>query len=124
MRFKTLMIGGETYQFRFNHNVMAEIEERLGYGVGQMFQKDMGFAAARILTFYGLKAKHKAITIDRAGDLVGEYVAENKASGKKLRDLLEFLYDTMKHCGVIDESDAAKDVDDDENPPPPAPTEN
>lgn len=119
MRLRTIEIDGTTYSVRFTFNLMAELEERLGFGASQLFMRDMSFAGARLLLFYGLRTKHKSITLDRAGELVGAYCEK----GGKLADLIQFLFDTMKHCGVVAEDKPEKPEgegeggDETENPP-------
>lgn len=119
MNSTTVTIGvgkkAKDYRIRFDHNAFADLEQAAGMGLSQLFQREMGFAAVRLMLWAGLKHMEPGITLQRAGDLIATYCrkADDKGNGGTLDDLQEALMKAVDASGLFKK---AQDDDEDESP--------
>jgi len=66
----------KTRRLRFDSNAFADLEEYLGMGFKQLMKKELSFAFLRALVWAGLKWEERGLTIERAGNLVHQYLTE------------------------------------------------
>lgn len=102
-----LEMAGKTRKLRYDFNALADIEEKADMGIGQLFnERRAGFHSVRLFVWGGLKWQDRGLTVDRAGNLVKEYLA----AGGTLEDLMGAVQSALKQSGVID----FKEVEDEE----------
>lgn len=83
----------------YDLNALADFEQEVGMGFGQLMQMKAAFATVRALVWSGLKHEDRALTIERAGQLIGEYVrGEN---GGDINTILEFCIETGADQGAF-----------------------
>ncbi len=81
-------IGGKERRLRYTYNSICDVEERAGLGIGGLFSKErVGFNTIRLLLWGALKADDKGLTVDRTGNLLGDYLEQDGD--------LEVLYDEL-----------------------------
>jgi len=72
---------------RFDLNALADFEQEVGMGFAQLMASKAIFATARALLWAGLKHEDRGLTIERAGNLLTEFVQRGGAIDDVLRDL-------------------------------------
>jgi hypothetical protein len=101
MRYIEIELDGKVKQLRYDFNAIADMEERMGKGVGAIFnEQNVGFNTLRLFYWAGLKWKDKGITVERAGDMLQKEI-EN---GSDIGELMEPVLKALKLSGVMGKS--------------------
>lgn len=101
-------LGGKSRKLRYDFNAIADIEQKAGMGIGAMFDENrVGFHPVRLLIWGGLKWQERGLTIERAGQFVGDYIRD----GGSLEELMEKVHTAMEQGGLI----SFKEPDDEGN---------
>lgn len=91
-------IGGKSRKLRYDFNAIADIEKAAGLGIGAMFDENRtGFNSIRLLVWGGLKWQERGLTVERTGQLVGDYLKD----GGSLEELMGKVMDALRQSGVI-----------------------
>jgi len=91
-------IGGKSRKLRYDFNAIADIEKAAGLGIGAMFDENRtGFNSIRLLVWGGLKWQERGLTVERTGQLVGDYLKD----GGSLEELMGKVTDALRQSGVI-----------------------
>lgn len=69
--------SGRTRYLRFDVNALADFEQETGMGFAQMINQKALFGGTRALLWAGLKFQDKALTVERVGELMGEYLRDD-----------------------------------------------
>ena len=84
---------------KYDFNSIAEIEDKAGKTIGAIFTSgNVGFNTMRLLVWGGMLASRPRITLQQAGELIGEYVAE----GGTLAGLDEIITNKMVESGLFE----------------------
>lgn len=59
---------------RYNLNALADFEQEVGMGFGQLMMMKASFATTRAMAWAGLKHQDRALTLERVGDLIQEFI--------------------------------------------------
>lgn len=80
-------------KLRLDFNALADAEEKLGMGVGELFSETrMGFSTIRGLYWAGLRWQDKGLTIERTGKILMKCIQEEKTDLEALgKDLTEAM---------------------------------
>lgn len=92
-------------RLRFDPNAIADVEGALGLGISRMFKDDMmGIRVLRALLWGGLRWEDRGLTIERVGNLIGDYLS----NGGTLTDLTRSVMAAVEAAGWIsgDDEDA------------------
>lgn len=104
---------------RLDINALADLEEVLGYGIGEIFSaRKVGLTTLRAMLWASLKWRDNTITIREAGNIIQNYL-ENGGSMEKLTS---YLMEALQHSGIMS-VDEAEEVDTDEGKETPASTD-
>lgn len=80
-------------RLRYDINAIADLEEKLGRGVGAMLSEEaMGLSTVRGLLWAGLKWEDRGLTVDRAGQLLQDHLASGgdlQAVGQQINQALQ-----------------------------------
>ena len=85
---KVIEIGNKAYEIKFTINTLVRMEED-GIDIMHMenLMNNMNFALIRKLFYYGLiNSAGKSLTVNKAGDMMDEYLQENS-----YKDLMNVL---------------------------------
>jgi hypothetical protein len=82
---------------RFDLNALADFEQAVGMGFAQLMEMKAAFATVRAMVWAGLKHQDRALTIERAGTLIGEYVRE----GGNINDVLTACIEAAVEHGAL-----------------------
>lgn len=86
-----------TRRYRFDLNALADFEQEVGMGFGQLMQMKAAFAMVRALIFSGLKHEDRTLTIEYVGDLIFEAMQD----GATLDDLLTDAFKAATEQGAL-----------------------
>lgn len=99
-------------RLRYDYNAIADVEEKAGYGIPAIFNKDrVGFHAFRLLLWGGLKWADGKLTVADAGKLINGFLKE----GNTLEDLQEYLQNALEQSGLFAFEEAGEE-DEEGNP--------
>ena len=87
--------AGRNYCLRYTVNSMCAVEERAGGPVSGMLDRD--FSAARLLLWGGLIDAQREMTLESAGELIGEHLR----TGGTLEDVVDMCAAAMKEAGFF-----------------------
>jgi len=91
-------LGGKSRKLRYDFNAIADIEQKAGLGIGAMFDENRtGFNSIRLLIWGGLKWQERGLTIERAGQFVGNYIRD----GGSLEELMEKVHAALERGGLV-----------------------
>ncbi|MDQ0269013.1 hypothetical protein [Cytobacillus purgationiresistens] len=76
MKNSVLKTNRDTYFLRFTINAHCEAEEMLGYPITQLSEKSAGISTLRTLLFVGLKNSGNPVSLDKAGEIMEEVIAD------------------------------------------------
>lgn len=106
-------VGGQVKRLRYDFNALADIEDKAGMSVNELFApKNMGFHAFRLILWSGLKWKDRGLTVERAGMVVNDMLAE----GYTFDDLADLITKAFEQSGLIDAGDVEAAEEMAENP--------
>lgn len=91
-------LGGKSRRLRYDFNAIADIEQKAGLGIGALFDENRaGLNSLRLLIWGGLKWQERGLTVEQAGQLVGDYLKD----GGSLEELMGKVTDALRQSGVI-----------------------
>jgi len=107
--FETFELHPKTQQPRkrdllYDLNALADFEQEVGMGFAQLMQMKAAFATVRAIVWSGLKWQDRALTIERAGELIGEYVRgseDGSRPGGDINDMLSHCIETAVNQGAL-----------------------
>lgn len=70
--------NGRQRALRFDVNALADFEQETGMGFGQLMRMRALFATARAMLWAGLKWQDRALTIERVGELLHDYMSDRE----------------------------------------------
>lgn len=82
---------------RYDLNALADFEQEVGMGFAQLMNTKAAFATVRAMAWAGLKHQDRALTIERAGELIGEYVLD----GGDIGEILNLCIETAVNQGAL-----------------------
>lgn len=82
---------------RFDLNALADFEQEVGMGFAQLMSSKAIFATARALLWAGLKHEDRTLTIERAGNLLTDYIQH----GGAMDDVLSALFKAAMDQGAL-----------------------
>lgn len=102
MRTTDIEIGGKNKRLRYDFNAIADIEEKSGKGIGQLFdEQSIGLYSIRVLLWGGLKWEDQGLTIQRTGKLVQQFIED----GNSLEDLIPYVEEAINKSGLFGSGD-------------------
>lgn len=93
--------------FKFDLNALADFEQEVGMGFGQLMQMKAVFAATRALLWAGLKQDDRTLTIQKMGQLMQAYVQ----AGGGLNELLGAAMKAAQEQGALGRAADDDDVE-------------
>lgn len=113
MYSKEFVVGNKTRRLKYDFNAIADIEESSGMGMAKIFSAEMmGLHTIRLLVWAGLKHEDPGITIQRAGMIIRDMMAEDYA----LDDIMVLITDALSNSGVFPKDTFDGDDKQNENP--------
>lgn len=103
---------------KFDLNALADFEQETGMGFAQLMKQRAAFAAARALTWAGLKHEDRSLTIDGVGQLIGQYITDEDVprGAQTIDTLLEVVVKAAIDQGALGRPQpTTADEDDDIN---------
>ena len=98
MRATNIEIGGKTKRLRYDFNAVADIEEKSGRGLGDLFsEQNIGLYSIRLLLWGGLKWEDPGLTVERTGQMIQEYIED----GNTLEDLIPHIEEAINKSGLF-----------------------
>ena len=82
---------------RYDFNALADFEQINGMGLGQLLTMKAVFGTARAMLWAGCKGDDSTLTLQRAGDLVGQYVI----AGGSIDEVLGKCFEAASAQGAI-----------------------
>lgn len=89
---------------KYDINALADFEQETGMGFGQLFSTKAIFATTRAMLWAGLKHEDKILTIDRAGELIGQWMKLEKVAGvprNRIDEILIACFAAAKEQGAL-----------------------
>ena len=98
-------------KFRYDYNAIADVEEKAGMGIGEMFSAHrMGYHVIRLLVWGGLRWENRGLTTAQAGKMIGKYL-EN---GGSLTEIVLPIKELLVKAKIIQEIDDDEGADEEE----------
>ena len=82
---------------RYDFNALADFEQANGMGLGQLLQMKAVFGTARALLWAGLKHEDVTLTLEKVGELCGEFVR----GGGRVDDIMSTCLETAIDQGAL-----------------------
>ena len=99
MRSKEIQLD-RPRKFRYDYNAIADVEEKAGMGIGEMFSAHrVGYHVIRLLVWGGLKWENRGLTVPEVGKMVGKYLE----GGGELGELVIQIKDLLIEAKIIQE---------------------
>ncbi len=86
---------------KFDMNALGDFEQETGMGFGQLMQQRAIFAVVRGLLWAGFQHEDKRITPRQVGDLIQEYVTDEKHPDHDIADLLSAAFEAAQDQGAF-----------------------
>lgn len=86
-----------TRNYRYDLNALADFEQEVGMGFGQLMQMKAAFAMVRALLWAGLKHEDRTLSIE----YVGELVQDAMNAGATLDDLMTDAFEAAVAHGAL-----------------------
>jgi len=104
---------------RYDFNALADFEQINGMGLGQLLSMKAVFGTVRAMLWAGCKADDAGLTIQGAGELIGDYIR----AGGTIDDILGKCFDAAIDQGAIGSPNKEKEGEDSKsgNVSPPTP---
>ena len=96
---------------RFDLNALADFEQEVGMGFAQLMKSRAIFATARAMLWAGLKHEDSALTIERVGDLLTDYMQQ----GGKVDEALQLAFKAAMDQGALGRPEAVDTGDPSKN---------
>lgn len=77
MKKTVLQTSKDSYFLRFSINAHCEAEELLGHPITQLGENNAGISTMRTLLYVGLKHGGHPVSMEKAGDIMEEVIAEH-----------------------------------------------
>jgi hypothetical protein len=107
---------------RYDFNALADFEQINGMGLGQLLSMKAVFGTVRAMLWAGCKADDATLTLQGAGELIGEYIR----AGGTIDDVLGKCFSAASDQGAIGSPDKKEEEEgedsDSGNVSPPTPT--
>lgn len=86
---------------RFDINALADFEQLTGMGFGQLMSMKAMFATCRALLFAGLKHEDRTLTVERVGDLIFDFINDEKNPNASIDYLVEKALEAAVAQGAL-----------------------
>ncbi len=96
---------------RYDFNALADFEQINGMGLGQLLTMKAVFGTARAMLWAGCKGDDPSLTLNRAGDLVGQYVQ----AGGSIDEVLGKCFEAATDQGAIGSPEPEEEGENDES---------
>ena len=96
-------------RLRFDFNALADFEQINGMGLGQLLSMKAVFGTTRAMLWAGCKWDDPTLTLEKAGDLMGEYIR----SGGGIDTILGKCFEAAIEQGAIGTTPKKDESDDD-----------
>lgn len=83
---------------KFTFNALADFEQEVGMGFGQLMQMKATFATARALVWAGLKHEDRALTIEYVGERLGDAMVDGETN---IGDIIGFCMEVASKQGAL-----------------------
>ena len=100
--------GGKRYRLRFDVNALADVEKEANVGFGQIMKMEYSFHLVRLLLWAGLKWEIHGLTVERAGNILSQFIT----SGGDLGWIGDKIGEAIQLSGLFKEEDEAGGDDD------------
>ena len=117
--FSDAGIEKEPRRLRFDFNALADFEQTNGMGLGQLLSMKAVFGTARAMLWVGCKWDDSSLTLQKAGELVGEYIT----NGGSVDQVLGVCFEAAMDQGALgtpvaqeEEDEGASDSGNDTKP--------
>lgn len=110
-------MNDEEYLLKYDFNSVADIEEYFRKGIGQILSEEMmGFNTIRVFYWVGLRWKLKGLTIQKTGQILGEYLS----NGGSLDYLVQKMQEALEKAKIIKtkSEDELEEIDDEDEQDP------
>ena len=85
----------ETRELRYNYNAIADLEDKMGKGLGQILaQQNIGFSTIRALLWAGLKWNQHNLAFATVGQMLQKYLENDGSLEDVTTTILEALQDS------------------------------
>jgi len=115
--FVKVEMNDEEYLLKYDFNSVADIEEYFRKGIGQILSEEMiGFNTIRVFYWVGLRWKLKGLTIQKTGQILGEYLS----NGGSLDYLVQKMQEALEKAKIIKtkSEDELEEIDDEDEQDP------
>lgn len=115
--FVRLEMNDKEYLLKYDFNSVADIEEYFKKGIGQILSEEMiGFNTIRVFYWVGLRWKIKNLTIQKTGQILGEYLS----NGGNLDYLVQKMQEALEKAKIIKtkSEDELEEIDDEDEQDP------
>lgn len=115
--FVKVEMNDEEYLLKYDFNSVADIEEYFRKGIGQILSEEMmGFNTIRVFYWVGLRWKIKGLTIQKTGQILGEYLS----NGGDLDYLVQKMQEALEKAKIIKtkSEDELEEIDDEDEQDP------
>lgn len=92
---------GRVRNLRYDINALADFEQLTGMGFGQLMSMKAMFATCRALLFAGLKHEDRTLTVERVGELIFEFINDEKNVNSDIDYLVEKALEAAVEQGAL-----------------------
>lgn len=108
--FSDAGVEKEPRRLRFDFNALADFEQTNGMGLGQLLTMKAVFGTARAMLWVGCKWDDSTLTLQKTGELVGEYIR----GGGTVDAVLGVCFEAAMDQGALGTPTNKEDGDDDD----------
>ena len=90
-------IEKEPRHLRFDFNALADFEQTNGMGLGQLLSMKAVFGTARAMLWVGCKWEDPKLSLQKTGDLVGEFIGK----GGSVDQILSACFEAATDQGAL-----------------------
>ena len=98
-------IESKSRYLRYDFNALADFEQINGMGLGQLLSMKAVFGTVRAMLWAGCKADDSTLTLQGAGELIGDYIR----AGGTIDDVLGKCFSAASDQGAIGSPDKEKE---------------
>lgn len=92
---KRVEIAGKAYRLRYSVNALCEVESWAGGSLDGLMERQ--FTATRLLLWGGLAELQPEISLQMAGEIIGEHLAR----GGSLEEIVEICAEGLEEAGFF-----------------------
>lgn len=92
---------GFARSLKFDMNALGDFEQETGMGFGQLMSQRAIFAVVRGLLWAGFQHEDRRISPRQVGDLIQEYVTDEKFPDHDISDLLTAAFEAAQEQGAF-----------------------